>query len=171
MLLSEDAEDKLEEGVYSLVTKALENANTREHLVEMFKSLENEVKLLEQEIQKAVEAAEAILKAQLKEKDEQLEKALASVAKYEEEKKEAVVKIRKEAIATVEKDADKAEALLKSLETLSQEDFDVVVKSLKEKEEKLEDSDLFVKKSKNPEVEKPEVNGTAAILKAKYEKQ
>ncbi|MNQ69815.1 hypothetical protein D3C85_844320 [compost metagenome] len=101
----------------------------------------------------------------------ELQKALDAVAKYEEEKKEAVVKARKEAIAVVEKDAAKAEELLKSLEAVSQEAFDVVIKSLKEKEEKLEDSDLFVQKSKNADVEKVEVNGTAAILKAKYEKQ
>ncbi len=171
MLLSEDAEDKLEEGVYSLMVKALENTTTKEHLIEMFKSKEKEVTILQEEIQKAVLAAEEVLKAQLKEKDETLEKALSKVAEFEKAQKEAVEKSRKEAIAAVEKDEAKAAELYKSLEPLSDEAFTVVVKSLKAKEDKLEDSDLFVQKSKNSDVERDEVNGTAAILKAKYAKQ
>lgn len=170
MLLSEDAEDKLEEGVYDLVVKALENNDTKEHLLKMFAKQE-EVITLQEEIQKAVAEAELVLKAQLSEANEKLEKALVQVAEFEKAQKEAVEKSRKEAIAAVEKDEAKAEELFKSLEVLPQEAFDVVIKSLKAKEEKLEESDLFVQKSKNADVEVEEVSGTAAILKAKYQKQ
>lgn len=177
MLLSEDAEDKLEEGVYGLVTKALQNEETQKHLSEMWKAQElikeKEVLALQEEIQKAVKAAEDVLKAQLKEKDEALEKALSKVAEFEKAQKEAVEKARKDAIAEVEKDAEKAEALFKASEALSDEAFDVIVKSLKAKEEQLSSSDLFVQKSKNADMDqkKDEENGTLALLKKKYAQQ
>lgn len=176
MLLSEDAEDKLEEGVYSLLTKTLNNKTTREHLIKVFKEKaknnQQEVELLEQEIKKAVDAAEAILKAQLKEKESDLEKALEEVAVFKAEKLEVVAKARKQAIAEFEKDEAKAEELFKSIQSLPQEAFDVVVKAMKDKSDMLENSDLFVQKSKNTDVEDVVVdNATAAILKAKYQKQ
>lgn len=172
MLLSEDAEDKLEEGVYELVTKSLSTPTTQEHLVKVFKAKHDyEVKLLEQEIKKAVEEAELVLKAQLKEKEEFLQKALEEIEQYKQEKKEAVAKARKDAIAAVEKDAAEAESLFKSLESLADEAFDVVLKSLKKQKDKLEESDLFVEKGANsqPAADKQE-DKTAALLKAKYAK-
>lgn len=175
MLLSEDAEDKLEEGIYSLVTKALQNDKTKEHLVEMFKAQElkkSEVEILEQEIKKAVDAAEAILKAQLTAKETELTKALSDLEVFKAEKLEVVAKARKQAVAEFEKDEAKADELVKSLEALPQEAFDVVIKSLKEKVDMMENSDLFIKKSKNTDVDDVVVdNATAAILKAKYQKQ
>lgn len=176
MLLSEDAEDKLEEGVYSLLTKTLNNKTTQEHLIKVFKEKakinQHEVELLEQEIKKAVEAAEAILKTQLTEKETALTKALADLEVFKTEKLEAVTKARKQTIAEFEKDEAKVDELLKSLEALPQEAFDVVVKSLKEKVDMMENSDLFIKKSKNTDVDGVVTdNATAAILKAKYQKQ
>lgn len=172
MLLSEDAEDKLEEGVYSLVTKALENQESVEHFIEVFKSLEQRKQILQEEIQKAVQAAEAILKTQLVEKEEALQKALDKLAEIEQVQKEAVEKSRKEAIAAVEADAEKAAELFKSLESLSDEAFASVVKALGEKNKLVEESDLFVQKSKQMEVEEPkEENATAVLLKQKYAKQ
>lgn len=172
MLLSEDAEEKLEEGVYSLVTKALHNDETKEHLLKMFEAQtilkEKEVLALQEEIKKAVEAAEVILKGQIAEKEVALQKALDEVQAFKAEKQEAVAKSRKEAIACVEKDEVKAEELFKSLESLADESFDVVIKSLKAKEEVVENSELFVQKSKDSDVEIEEENGTAALLKAKY---
>lgn len=174
MLLSEDAEEKLEEGVYSLVTKALHNDETKEHLVKMFEAQtllkEKEVLALQEEIQKAVLAAETILKAQVAEKEVELQKALDQVEAFKAEKQEAVVKARQEAIASVEKDAAKAEELFKSLEALPDEAFDTVIKALAAKDAVVEDSDLFVQKSKSSDVEVEEENGTAALLKAKFVK-
>jgi hypothetical protein len=128
----------------------------------------NEVILLQEEIQKAVEAAESVLKAQLVEKETALQKALEEVSAYKVEKEQVVTKARKDAIAEVEKDEAKADELFKSLEVLSQEAFDVVIKSLKAKDQVVEDSDLFVQKSKNSDLDVEEESGTAAILKAKY---
>lgn len=173
MLLSEDAEDKLEEGVYSLVTKALQNSETKEHFTDMFKCLqlkkETEVIQLQEEIKKAVDAAEFILKAQLVEKETELQKALDEVAGYKQASLEAITKARKEAVALVEKDEVKAEELFKSLEPLAQEAFDIVIKSLQAKDSLVDNSDLFVQKSASgEEVEHEEVNGTLALLKAKH---
>ena len=173
MLLSEDAEDKLEEGVYSLVTKALQNSETKEHFTDMFKCLqlkkETEVIQLQEEIKKAVDAAEFILKAQLVEKETELQKALDEVAGYKQASKEAITKARKEAVALVEKDEVKAGELFKSLEPLAQEAFDIVIKSLQAKDSLVDNSDLFVQKSASgEEVEHEEVNGTLALLKAKH---
>lgn len=125
-------------------------------------------------VTKAVHEAE-ILKAAseaVAAKEVELQKALEQITAFQAEKKEVIAKARAAAISEVEKDEKAAEALLKSLEAVSDESFEVVIKSLKAKEEKLEDSDLFVKKSKNTEVEEPESeNATSAILKAKYAKQ
>lgn len=145
MLLSDDAEDKLEEGVYSLVTKALQNKTTLEHLALMFKAQElkkSEVEILEQEIKKAVAEAELVLKAQIKEKDEALEKALADIAAFKAEKLEVVSKIRKEKLKTVGSD-EEAEALYKATESLPDEAFELMFKSLGGKAKAEKESDLF----------------------------
>lgn len=121
----------------------------------------------EETVTKAVE--EAIEKA-LAPVQEELKKAKDQLEVVEKAKQEAVAKSRKEAVASVEKDEAKAEELFKSLESLADEAFDVVIKSLKAKEEVVENSDLFVQKSKDSDVEIEEENGTAALLKAKYAK-
>lgn len=147
MLLSEDAEEKLEEGIYSLVTKALQNPTTLEHLALMFKAQlkVNEVEILEQEIKKAVDAAELILKAQLKEKDEALEKALADVAAFTADKLEVLAKARKESLAAVVSD-EEAESLYKATESLGDEAFAAIVKSFGIKAGIEKESDLFKEK-------------------------
>lgn len=121
----------------------------------------------EETVTKAVEEAIAKAVAPLQ---EELKKAQEQLEVVEKAKQEAVSKARKEAIASVEKDEAKAEELFKSLESLAQDAFDVVIKSLKAKEEVVENSDLFVQKSKDSDVEVEEENGTAALLKAKYVK-
>lgn len=155
MLLSEDAEDKLEEGIYSLVTKALQNKSTKEHLVEMFKAQElkkSEVEILEQEIKKAVDAAEAILKAQLVEKEADLTKALEEVAVFKAEKLEVVAKARKEKLAALGSD-EEAEALYKATESLADEAFEVMLKALGAKSKVEKESDLFKEKGVSGEGE------------------
>lgn len=141
MLLSEDAEDKLEEGVYSLVTKALENQESVEHFIEVFKSLEERKNTLEKEIQKAVEAAEAVLKSQLVEKEEALQKALDKLAEIEKAQKEIVEKSRKEKLQSVV--GDEAEELFKAIGELPEEAFAAVVATLEKKAQVEKESDLM----------------------------
>lgn len=119
-------------------------------------------------IQKAVEDA-------VKEKDVQLAKAAEEIENFKAEKEEAVTKSRKSAIGDVEKDAAAAEELFKSLQALTDEAFSVVIKNLKKKEEKLEESDLLKEVGgKGQEVvpEKPQgVDKTADLLKAQFQKE
>lgn len=112
----------------------------------------------EEAVTKAVE--EAIAKA-VAPVQEELQKAKEQLEAVEKAKADAVVKARATAIAEVEKDEKAAEALLKSLEAVSDESFEVIVKSLKAKEEKLDDSDLFIQKSKNSGSE--EVDGLSLV--------
>lgn len=167
MLLSEDAEDKLEEGIYSLVTKALQNKDTQEHLVKMFEAQElkkSEVEILEQEIKKAVDAAEAILKAEIAQKDEALVKALADLEVFKAEKLEVVAKARKEQLKAVVSD-EEAESLYKATELLPEEAFEAVVKSLGNKAKDEKNSDLFKEKGVSGEGEpkKQEDAGLALV--------
>jgi len=171
MLLSEDAEDKLEEGVYSLMKSCVESSTTVEHLQKMFEHKHNEEITLQEEIQKAVAEVETLLKAQVADLTEKLEKAQAKVAEYEQAQKEAVAKARKEAIAEVEKDDARAEELFKSLEALSEESFATVMKSMKAKDEVVQNSDLFVQKSKNSSVEETSGLDLVGMLINKNKKQ
>lgn len=170
MLLSEDAEDKLEEGVYSLVAKALKSEQTKAHLVQMFEALElkksnvQEITLKE-EIEKAVAAVETLLKAQIQTQTEALEKASARIKELEQT---AVVKARKEVLASVEADATKLDALVKSLESLSDEAFAVVAGTMVEKSKAVEESDLFKQHSVHMKQEEPEEGSFDAMMKAKY---
>lgn len=167
MLLSEDAEDKLEEGIYGLVTKALHNKDTQEHLIKMFEAQElkkSEVEILEQEIKKAVDAAEAILKSKIGELEVELTKALGEVEAFKAEKLEVVAKARKEKLeAVVSK--EEAEGLFKATEALPDEAFEAVLKSLGGKAKDEKDSDLFKEKGVSGEGEpkKQEDAGLALV--------
>ena len=170
MLLSDDAEDKLEQGVYSLVAKALKSEQTQAHLVQMFKSLElkksNTKDIpLKEEIEKAVAAVETILKAQIDAQTQALEKASARIKELEQA---AVVKARKEVLASVEADTTKLDALVKSLESLSDEAFAVVAGTMVEKSKAVEESDLFKQHSVHMKQEEPEEGSFDAMMKAKY---
>lgn len=170
MLLSEDAEDKLEEGVYSLVAKALKSEQTKAHLVQMFEALElkksnvQEITLKE-EIEKAVAAVESLLKAQIDAQTQALEKASARIKELEQA---AVVKARKEVLASVEADATKLDALVKSLESLSDDAFAVVAGTMVEKSKAVEESDLFKQHSVHMKQEEPQEGSFDAMMKAKY---
>lgn len=173
MLLSEDAEDKLEEGVYGLVTKALEKQETVEHFIEVFKSID-EVKVLEKEIQKAVEAAEAVLKAQLADKETELTKALEKLEAIEKAQKEAVEKSRKAELVAIVGD-EEAESLMKAVGGLEDEAFAVIVKSLDAKVSKEDESDLLKEKGvsgegKADEQEKAGLNLVGDLIKKQQKK-
>jgi hypothetical protein len=107
---------------------------------------------LEQEIKKAVDAAEAILKAQLVEKESALTKALADLEVFKAEKLEVVAKARKEKLeAVVSK--EEAEGLFKATEALADEAFEAVLKSLGGKAKDEQNSDLFKEKGVSGEGE------------------
>ena len=134
---------------------------------------ELEAKFNEQgvELQAQVEKV-ASLSAELSQVQEQLKAAVEEKQSLQAAAEEQKVNARKEAIKAVEADIEKQAALFEATSTLSDAAFETVVSSMKAKEEKLEESDLFVQKSKQMEVEEPkEENATAVLLKQKYAKQ
>ncbi len=95
---------------------------------------------------------EAIQK-QFQEQQEQLQKALASVAKFEQEKQESIAKQRKAQVLDAVKDEAKAEVLFKAVGKAEDADFEAVVKALKELASAVDNSDLFVEKGATVEVQ------------------
>ncbi len=166
--IQKDFEQKLssQEGVLALKnasTPSVENSNNKGTEMTEFVSKAVYEAALEKAVQEAV-----------KEKEEQLTKALQEVEVYKNEKAETVAKARKAAIASVEKDEAEAEELFKSLNELSDEAFERVIKNLQKQAEKLEQSDLFKetgKKGQEVVPEKPEgKNLTAELLKKQFQK-
>lgn len=134
---------------------------------------ELEAKFNEQgvELQAQVEKV-ASLSAELSQVQEQLKAAVEEKQALQAAAEQQKINTRKEAIKAVEADVEKQAALFEATSTLSDAAFETVVSSMKAKEEKLEESDLFVQKSKQMEVEEPkEENATAVLLKQKYAKQ
>jgi chromosome segregation ATPase len=119
---------------------------------------ELEAKFNAQETELAAQLnAVASLSAELAQAKEELSVVAADRAALETAAKEAKVAARKEAIASVEADAEQADKLYASLETVDDTAFNVVLASMKKKEDKLETSDLFEKKSTdvNEETKEP----------------
>lgn len=167
LLLSEEAEEGIEDGVYALVAKALKNKETQDRLAKLFNK--PEVSTLNEEIKKAVAEVETLLKAQLKEKEEALTKALAEV---EELKKGAVLKAREEALSFVT-DVEKRGELVKSLAALDEAAFATVVKAMEAASKVQEESELFkqtsVQMTKQSELQGQEAQADFdAMMKAKY---
>ena len=120
---------------------------------------------MKEEIEKAVAAVETLLKAQIQTQTEALEKASARIKELEQS---AVVKARKEVLASVEEDASKLDALVKSLESLGDEAFAVVAATMVEKAKVVEQSDLFKQHSVHMKQEEPQEGSFDAMMKAKY---
>lgn len=102
----------------------------------------------------------------------ELQKALDLVKKFEDEKKEAVLKARKAEVVAAVKDEAKAEILFKAVKDASDEDFTAVVKTLTELQSLVEKSELFKETgAATKDEEKPEQESAVAkVLKAKLAK-
>lgn len=103
----------------------------------------------EEAVTKAVEEAIAKAVAPIQ---EELQKAKEQLEEVEKAKLEAVTKERKEKLAKAVP-AEEVEELYKSTESLTQEAFEVILKSLKVKGTKEEESDLFKEKGVSGEGE------------------
>lgn len=172
----EKAMSSVEEGKNVPVTKGQEMPTTKEEkLMEDVIQKALHVELVEKAVQEAVlKAAEekAAVEEILKAAQAELEGVKAEVAVFKAKEAEAVVKGRKEALKAVLAE-DKVEDMFKATEALDTAAFEVVVKSLAAKAKALEESDLFKEAGVSGEGENdPAVkDGTAAILKAKYQRK
>jgi hypothetical protein len=128
--------------------------------------------LHEELVTKAVTEAVEVVKAEMAAQAEVLKAAQAELEVFKANEAKAIVKARKEALAGVLA-SDKVEDMFKATESLAQEAFDVIVKSLAEKTAQLEQSDLFKETgvAGDAEQDPKQKDGTAAILKAKYAKK
>lgn len=104
----------------------------------------------------------------------ELQKALDQVKAFEEEKKQAVIKSKTDAVTALVKDAKQAEVLVKAALALdTQEDFEALVGVVKALVEQVDKSDLFkeVGASASADETKTKESGVSRILKAKHVKQ
>lgn len=159
--LSKDAQEKLNEGVYSLVTKALDNPETNERLIDVLKSIKE--KTMQEEIQKAVDLVKAESKAQLDAMQAELTKAKEALEVVAAEKQAVLMKSRLDAVTKFDKDG--AEALVKATESLSDEAFATVIKSLEAKSAQVDESDLMKQVSVSSDTVQEE-SATVRLLKA-----
>lgn len=132
---------------------------------------EVETQVIEQEVEVVAKAQfDAISKA-LEEQKTELQKALDLVKAYEAEKKEAILKARKLSLVDAVADEAKAETLFKALKDSAEEDFEAVVKTLKEIQVSVDKSALF--EEQGASVQEDDVvqeSAVAKILKAKQRK-
>ena len=102
-----------------------------------------------------------------------LEKALADVKRYEDEKKEAIVKSKTEAVKVVVKDEKQAAVVVKAALALEdQADFDALVEVFKSMNALIEKSALFQEQGVSAEAdEAPKKNGVLEIIKSQQSKK
>ena len=140
---------------------------------------EFEVEVVEKSALEAIEKAAALEKETLEKalqvQKEELQKALEMVQKFEQEKKEAVIKARFAQVKDAVKDEEKAEGLFKALSLVEDsEAFDKAVEIIKGLTALAEKGEMFVEKGVSVEGEGTEVkeeSAVAKLLKAKAVKQ
>lgn len=162
--ISEDAEKKLEEGVYVLVAKALSTPETIGRAEQALATYNKKKEKMQEEIQKAVEA-----------KDAEIAKLQADMASLQEivkaaeaEKKANMLKSREGQVAALLKEG--AVELVKSTETLNDEAFAQIVKALSVQKAAIEESGLMNEISNPGAGTVQEINKTQEIIKARYAK-
>lgn len=131
------------------------------------KSMTEKTQVIEQEVEVIAKSQyDEIVKAQAV-MQEQLQKALDQVKLYEDEKKEAIAKARKE---TLDKACGKhAEVIFKAVGECQEETFVEVVKALSEMNELIEKSALFQEQGASvSDVEANQESNLAKVIKAKY---
>ena len=162
VILSEVAKDKLEDGEYVLVNKALNNPETSERVEKALVAFTEKKEKMQEEIQKAVAA-----------KDAEIAKLQADMASLQEivkaaetAKKEALLKARETQVSAVLKEG--AVELVKSTSELNDEAFAQIVKALGVQKAAIEQSDLMIQVSDSDSGAAQPTNTTAEIIKARY---
>ena len=110
---------------------------------------------------------------QLEDQKVELAKALEQLNKIEQEKKEAIVKSKTDAVKAVVKDEKQAAVVVKAALALEdQADFDALVEVFKSMNAVIEKSALFVEQGVSAEAEEaPKKNGVLEIIKSQQAKK
>ena len=119
-------------------------------------------------------SALTVLEKAMDEQKVQLQKALDMVKAFEEEKKQAVIKSKTDAVTALVKDAKQAEVLVKAALALdTQEDFEALVGVVKALVEQVDKSDLFkeVGASASADETKTEESSLTKLIKSKFNKE
>ena len=143
----------------------------------MAKENENEVGTVSTEftvVEKQVEMIEKsqfeAIQKQFQEQQEQLQKALATVEKFEQERKEQIEKQRLADLEAAVKNKEHAAVLHKALKQAEQAEFADVVKTLAAISLQAEQNDLFVEKSAQvEEKQSAEDDHLTRLLKSKFQ--
>ncbi len=150
-----EAISKLSEETYLEVLRTQQKVEKAFEKEELLKSNSNKIgakKLFEiskentmkQEVEMVEKSQMTELQKAFELQKEALEKAQATLAQFEADRKQALEKARKDALAAVVKDAAKVDVLFKGVGAIeSQEDFDAIVKVLGDLSVQIEKSELF----------------------------
>lgn len=150
-------------------TKTVEKVEASASKVTKTKKEKNMTQAAPEMVEKS---ALTVLEKAMDEQKVQLQKALDMVKAFEEEKKQAVVKSKTDAVTALVKDAKQAEVLVKAALALdTQEDFEALVGVVKALVEQVDKSDLFkeVGASVSADETKTEESAIAKVIKSKYQ--
>ena len=165
----------IEKALKEFDAKSNASANSVEKPVEAPASKVNKSKKEKQmATPEMVEKAKFVeVQKQLEDQKVELAKALEQLNKIEQEKKEAIVKSKTEAVKAVVKDEKQAAVVVKAALALEdQADFDALVEVFKSMNAVIEKSALFVEQGVSAEAEEaPKKNGVLEIIKSQQAKK
>lgn len=133
----------------------------------------NKGKQMTQETEMVEKAKFVEIQKQFEDQKVALEKALEQINKIEQEKKEAIVKSKTDAVKAVVKDEKQAAVVVKAALALEdQADFDALVEVFKSMNALIEKSALFQEQGVSAEAdEAPKKNGVLEIIKSQQAKK
>ena len=155
------------------VSKADTSTKVENTKVEASASKKKKEKQMTQETEMVEKSALTAIEKAMQETQVELQKAKELVKQYEDEKKEAIVKSKTDAVKAVVKDEKQAAVVVKAALALdSQEDFDALVEVFKSMNAVIEKSALFVEQGVSAEAEEaPKKNGVLEIIKSQQAKK
>ena len=163
----------IEKALKEFDAKSNASANSVEKPVEAPASRVNKKKEKQMATPEMVEKAKFVeVQKQLEDQKVELAKALEQLNKIEQEKKEAIVKSKTDAVKAVVKDEKQAAVVVKAALALdSQEDFDALVAVFKSMDDLLEKSGLFQEQGVSAEAaeDKPGETKLMKALKARHQ--
>ena len=165
---------QIEKAIKAFDEKSDTSTNVENTKVEASASRVNKKKEKQMATPEMVEKAKFVeVQKQLEDQKVELAKALEQLNKIEQEKKEAIVKSKTEAVKAVVKDEKQAAVVVKAALALEdQADFDALVEVFKSMNAVIEKSALFVEQGVSAEAEEaPKKNGVLEIIKSQQAKK
>ena len=165
---------QIEKAIKAFDEKSDTSTNVENTKVEASASRVNKKKEKQMATPEMVEKAKFVeVQKQLEDQKVELAKALEQLNKIEQEKKEAIVKSKTEAVKAVVKDEKQAAVVVKAALALEdQADFDALIEVFKSMNAVIEKSALFVEQGVSAEAEEaPKKNGVLEIIKSQQAKK